>query len=341
MKTGTKRILKNTAVGIGVGLIARGLIRKLYEYDLRDKIVLITGGSRGLGLVLAREFAKQGSRLVICARDQEELKRATTDLRLRSAEVLPITCDVRKRSEVEQMIASIHDQYGRVDVLVNNAGVIEVGPLEEMTLDDFRTAMETHFWGPLYATLSVLSQMRRRREGRIINIASIGGKISVPHLVPYCASKFALVGLSEGLRAELLKEGIRVTTVCPGLMRTGSARNAEFKGQHRAEFTLFSLSAALPITSMKAERAARQIVSACKRGEAEVVLSVQAQAAATFHGIFPGLTADVMSVVNQILPGPGGIGEQMAKGKDSSSYLSPSVLTLLNDKAATQNNEMG
>jgi NAD(P)-dependent dehydrogenase (short-subunit alcohol dehydrogenase family) len=341
MKTGTKRMLRNTALGIGAGLIARGFVRKLCEYDLQGKVVLITGGSRGLGLVLAREFARQGSRLVICARDQEELERATTDLRSRSAEVLPIRCDVRKRSEVEQMIASIHDQYGRVDVLVNNAGVIEVGPLEEMTLDDFRTAMETHFWGPLYATLTVLPQMRRHREGRIVNIASIGGKIGVPHLVPYCASKFALVGLSEGLRAELLKDGIRVTTVCPGLMRTGSARNAGFKGQHRAEFTLFSLSAALPVTSMKAERAARQIVAACKRGKAEVVLSIQAQAAATFHGIFPGLTADGMGVVNQLLPGPGGIGEQTAKGKDSSSYFSPSVLTLLNDKAAIQNNEMG
>ena len=183
--------------------------------------------------------------------------------------------------------------------------------------------------------------MQRRRSGRIINITSIGGKLSVPHLVPYCASKFALVGFSEGLRAELLKDGIRVTTVCPGLMRTGSARNAEFKGQHRAEFAWFSLSAALPVTSMKAERAARQIVSACKRGDAEVILSIQAQAAAIFHGIIPGLTADGLGLVNELLPGPGGIGEQTAKGKKSSSVISPSILTRLNDKAAMQNNEMG
>jgi short-subunit dehydrogenase len=239
------------------------------------------------------------------------------------------------------MIAKSHNHFGRIDVLVNNAGVIEVGPFEVMTLEDFGAAMDTHFWGPVYATLAVLPEMQRRQAGRIVNIASIGGKLSVPHLVPYCASKFALVGFSEGLRAELLKDGIRVTTVCPGLMRTGSARNAEFKGQHRAEYALFSLSAGLPFTSMKAERAARQIICACKRGEAEVVLSIQAQLASLFHGIFPGLTSDLLGLVTELLPGPGGIGEQKAKGKDSASSISPSILTMLNDRAALRNNEMG
>jgi len=91
----------------------------------------------------------------------------------------------------------------------------------------------------------------------------------------------------------------------------------------------------------KAERAARQIISACKRGEAEVILSIQAQFAALFHGIFPGLTADIMGLVNELLPRPSGIGHQKAKGKDSSSAISPSILTILNDKAALRNNEMG
>ena len=321
-------------------IIGRSVLRRLREYNLRDKVVLITGGSRGLGLVLAREFSKERARLVICARDASELERANDDLRSQGADVLPIRCDVTNRLDVEEMIARAQDHHGRIDVLVNNAGVIEVGPLELMTVEDFDRVMETHFWGPLYTTMAVLPQMRRRQAGRIVNIASIGGKISVPHLGPYCSSKFALVGFSQGLRAELLKDGIRVTIVCPGLMRTGSARNAEFKGQHRAEYALFSLSAALPVTSMKAERAARQIIAACKQGDAEVILSIQAQVAAVFHGLFPGLTADVMGVVNQFLPGPGGIGENKVKGKDSSSFISPSILTALNDNAALRNNEM-
>lgn len=159
--------------------------------------------------------------------------------------------------------------------------------------------------------------------------------------MPYSTSKFALVGLSEGLHSELAKDGIVVTTVCPGLMRTGSPRNAEFKGNHRAEYAWFSISDALPLTSMKAERAARQIIRACKRGDAEVVLSLPAQLAALFHGVFPGVTADLMGVVNRLLPGAGGIGKRRAKGKDSFSSISPSLLTTLNEQAALRNNEVG
>jgi short-subunit dehydrogenase len=328
------------AAGVGALLAARALARRLGGYDLKGKTVLITGGSRGLGLVMAREFACEGAQLAICARDEAELERARADLMKRGARVLAVPCDVTDRVQVNEMVSIVRDHYGQIDVLVNNAGVIQVGPLEVMTLEDYELAMRVHFWGPLYTTLAVLPEMRRRRDGRIVNISSIGGKISVPHLVPYSASKFALVGLSAGLRAELQKDGVVVTTVCPGLMRTGSPRNATFKGQHRAEYAWFSISDALPVTAMKAERAARQIIEACKRGDAEVVLSIQAQLAVKFHALFPGLTADLLGLVNRLLPGPGGIGRKRAKGKDSQSELSPSWLTVLNEQAAERNNEV-
>ncbi len=253
---------------------------------------------------------------------------------------MAVPCDVTERTQVKELVSVVSEHFGGIDVLVNNAGVIQVGPIEVMTIEDYEEAMQTHFWGPLYATLAVLPEMRARREGRIVNISSIGGKISVPHLVPYSASKFALVGLSEGLRAELKKDGVIVTTVCPGLMRTGSPRNAVFKGRHRAEYAWFSISNALPVSAMKAERAARQIIAACKRGDAEVVLSIQAELVAKFHGLFPGLTADLLGLVNYLLPEAGGIGRRRAFGKDSQSGWSPSLLTVLNERAAEQNNEM-
>ncbi len=131
-----------------------------------------------------------------------------------------------------------------------------------------------------------------------------------------------------------------MTTVCPGLMRTGSPRNATFKGQHRAEYAWFSISDALPVTAMQAERAARQIIDACQRGDAEIVLTIQAQIAVRFHALFPGLTADLLGLVNRLLPAAGGIGRKRAKGKDSQSELSPSWLTALGDKAAQRNNEV-
>ncbi len=329
-----------TAGGVGLLLAARALVRWWREYDLRDKVVLVTGGSRGLGLVLSRQLLHQGARVAICARDEPELGRARSDLGRNDARVLTVPCDITDWGQVHEMVRLVQQHFGRIDVLINNAGTIQVGPVELMTLDDFEEAMKVHFWGPLYTVLAVLPAMRQRREGRIVNISSIGGKVSVPHLVPYNASKFALVGLSEGLRAELAKDGIVVTTVCPGLMRTGSPRQAFFKGQHRAEYAWFSISDALPLVSQSAERSAAQIIAACKRGDAEVVLSLPAKLATTVHSLFPGWTADMLGLANTLLlPAPGGIGTARLPGKHSSSALSPSWLTTLSDRAAQRNNE--
>ena len=340
MNERSNKLFLVAAAGAGALVAARALLRRSRHYDLRGRVALVTGGSRGLGLVLARELAREGARLAICARDVEDLERARDDLEARGATVMAVPCDVTDRALVEEMVRDVGDHYGQIDLLINNAGIIEVGPMEVMTIEDYEEAMKTHFWAPLYTVLAVLPEMRRRGEGRIVNIASIGGKISVPHLLPYSASKFALVGFSEGLRAELAKDGIVVTTVCPGLMRTGSPRNATFKGQHRAEYAWFSISDSLPVTSMAAERAARQIIAATKRGDAEVVLTIQAKLAALFHGVFPGLTADILGAVNSLLPEPGGIGTARAKGKESESSLSPSWLTTLSDKAAEENNQI-
>ncbi|HLJ96848.1 MAG TPA: SDR family oxidoreductase [Gemmataceae bacterium] len=327
------------AASLGAWLAIRAL-RSRAVYELRGKVALITGGARGLGLVLARQMAREGARLAICARDSDELDRARHDLVDRGATVVAVPCDLRDRAQVQSMIETIRRELGPVDVLVNNAGIISVGPVETMKLEDFEEAMRSNFWSAVYTILEVLPEMRRRHSGRIVNITSIGGKVSVPHLLPYGASKFALVGLSEGLRAELASESVMVTTVCPGLMRTGSPRNALFKGQHRAEFAWFSIGDSLPVASMSAERAARQIVEACKKGTAEVVLSLPAKCAVAFHGLFPGLTADLLGLVNRGLPGPGGIGQKQALGKESQSFWAPSWLTILTERAARRNNEI-
>jgi len=314
-------------------------LRRRRVYTLRNKVVLITGGSRGLGLALAREFAHEGARIVICGRDPNTLKRTQRELATQPSQTLAIPCDVTDQQQVSQLIHTVYQHWQRVDVVVNNAGTITVGPMEVMTHADYEEVMNLHFWAPLYTTLAVLPDMRRRGEGRIVNIASVGGKLSVPHLLPYCASKFALVGFSEGLRAELARDGIHVTTVCPGLMRTGSPQNAQFKGRHQAEYAWFSISDSLPFLSMDAQRAARQIVRACKQGSAEVILSLPAQLAVTLHGLFPELTARILAAAHQLLPAPGGIGVARATGKESASVLSPSVLTTLGERAAQNFNQ--
>ena len=328
------------AAAAGGLLAALAALRTRRLYDLRGKVVLITGGSRGLGLVLARAFADEGARVAVCARDAAEIERARAQLAARGFDVLGIACDLSDRASVEKLVRAVHAHFGRIDVLVNNAGVIQVGPMDTMTPADYEEAMRIHFWAPLYTMLAVLPEMRQRRSGRIVNISSIGGKVSMPHLLPYCASKFALTGLSAGVRAALLRDNVFVTTVCPGLMRTGSPRNAFFKGHHRAEYTWFSISDSLPILSMGAPRAARQIVSACKRGDAELVLPWMAKLWATAHALAPGLVTDLLGSLDRTLPDPGGIGSNRERGARSASRLSPSPLTLFGDSAAVRNNEI-
>jgi len=333
---------RSTSAGIalaavGAGLAGWALYRRLSleGEDVRGQVVLITGSSRGLGFALAKEFAGLGARLVICARNREQLEKARMELG--SAEVLALPCDITSREDVNSMVRQVIDRFGRIDILINNAGIITVGPLEAQTLEDFQECMNVMFWGVVHATLAVLPHMLQRHRGRIANITSIGGKVAVPHLLPYSAAKFAAVGFSEGLRAEVLKDGIKVTTVVPGLMRTGSHWNANFKGDNRAEFTWFSLGATMPIVSVDGQRAARMVVDAVRHGRAEVFLGSQARVLATIHGVFPGLTGNFMAMVNRILPR--GTSTERRTGRESETAVSRSVLEALGRRAAARFNQ--
>ena len=337
-----KRNLMIGAAGVGAVLLAQAW-RRRSDYDFAGRSVVITGGSRGLGLVMARELADEGARLTLIARDEEELARAVDDIRTRQpfAEVLAIAADVRKRYDAERAIARAFDRFGRIDVLINNAGIIQVGPVHHMRLADYDDAMNTHFWGPLYMIVASLPHMRRQGEGRIVNISSIGGRVGVPHLVPYAASKFALTGLSDSLRYELARENIVVTTVCPGLMRTGSPVNAMFKGKHPEEYAWFAISDSLPLATIDAGRAGRQVIAACRRGDAELVITVQAKLAILARTVAPELFATAMSAMNRLLPEPTGRdGDESRLGQDSESEWAPSALTAPTYRAAEENNEM-
>jgi NAD(P)-dependent dehydrogenase (short-subunit alcohol dehydrogenase family) len=313
----------------GLGWLAYKMLQWGRQENLYGQVVLITGGSRGLGLALAREFARAGCRLVLAARDAQELARAQQDLRPGGTEVLTVPCDVTDQEQVRSLVDQATQRFGRVDIVVNNAGIIQVGPMSTTTVEDFARALDVMFWGTLYPTLAVLPQMRARRRGHIVNITSIGGMVSVPHLLPYTCAKFAAVGLSEGLRAELGQEGIHVTTVVPGLMRTGSYVQARFQGQQEREFTWFALGATLPLLSMSAERAARHIVRATQRGAAETILSLPANILGRVHGLCPGTTATLLSLVNRLLPGADGAQTTSTSGMEVQHRLHSRLLHVL------------
>jgi NAD(P)-dependent dehydrogenase (short-subunit alcohol dehydrogenase family) len=334
----TVRLFLLTGALLVVACLIMRVVRTA-RYSLRDKVALITGGSRGLGLVLARHICAQGGNVALIARDPNELARAKADLAPRGGMVLTIECDLLDAAQIGAAVRQAIDRFGKIDILINNAGIIEVGPLEHMTGEDFERAMRLHFWAPFQLISQIVPEMRTWGGGRIVNICSIGGKVAVPHLAPYSASKFALTGFSDAIRAELARDNIHVTTVAPGMMRTGSHVNAKFKGKHDMEFAWFAASAGAPVISINADRAARKILAACRRGQPSLILTFAARGAILGNALFPNLTGYMMKLVNRFLPGMADdAGNQSLPGSQLHRLI-PERLTRLLDRATIRNNE--
>ena len=308
-----------TAAGIAVASVASAVVatgaavlvvravrnRKLTLADPNAPrpVVLITGGSRGLGLALASRFAAgsashRPARLVLASRNRAELELAQATLLAQFAHLQPddfhlVAADLSQPAEAQRLVNEAIARFGRIDVLINNAGILDVGPIESQTLEIFERTMQVNFFAALYTTWAALPHLRKQQplsgshRASIVNIASIGGKMAVPHMLPYTAAKFALVGFSEGLHAELRHKGIRVTTVCPGLMRTGSEDHVNIVGDAEFERRWFSFLATAPILTVSAKCAANKIFHAVARGRAEITISPQAWLAARIAGVFP------------------------------------------------------
>ena len=323
-------------------LLAGWLISRVLRtarYSLRGKVALITGGSRGLGLVLARHICAEGGSVALIARDPDELARAKADLTQRGGTVLTIQCDLLDTGQIQSAVRQVIDRMSKIDILINSAGIIEVGPLEHMTREDFERTMRLHFWAPYELVSRIVPEMRTRGGGRIVNISSIGGKVAMPHLAPYSVSKFALTGFSDAIRAELARDNIHVTTVAPGMMRTGSHVNAKFKGNHDIEFAWFATAAGAPLISMNADRAARKILAACRRGQPSLTLTMAARGTIVGNALFPNLTGYVMKIINRFLPGVAGEAGGESRAGAHVHRLTPRWLTRLADRATRKNNE--
>lgn len=298
-----RRLLEGAAVVLAAAQIAGLVARSSRGMRLRGKTALVCGASRGLGRAIALELGRRGARVAICARSQDDLDEVSAELLALGVTVHSEVCDLRALDQVESLVANVTDALGPIDVLVANAATISVGPIENMQVADFDEAMDSVFKTSLHAALAVLPRMRTRRSGTIAFITSLGGKIAVPHLVPYSAAKFAEVGLAEGLRAESAKDGVHVLTVVPGLMRTGGHVHATFKGDSEKEYGWFGVGATSPAPmTISSARAARRVVRAIERGDAEIVLTPAAKLAVTMHGTAPGLFDLVMKLAGRLLP---------------------------------------
>jgi short-subunit dehydrogenase len=307
--------------------------------DLRGKVVLITGGSRGLGLALAQDMGRRGSRLALCAREQSELDDACKRLAEEHIEAVPFTCDVTTPAEIPSLIQRVLERFGRIDILINNAGYIKVAPFDSFDHAEYERAMNLMFWAPVNLTMAVLPHMRKQAAGHVVNITSVGGRVSVPHLLPYSCAKFALVGFSTGLSAEVKSEGVHVLTVVPGLMRTGSYLNAEFAGHSKEEFAWFAILGNLPGFSVAADYAAACIRRAIELQRFTCTISLPAKMFIAFEAILPELTRAICSSVDQLLPH--GESRHSEPGKPLNSHFGKmfEALTMLGKRAALNLNQ--
>lgn len=316
------------------------------------EVALVAGASRGLGLQLSAELLRRGWVVYGCARDARELRKAQIILRREVGEevasrFVTSECDVRDADAVSAWVDQAAKRSGRVDAAFHVAGVIQVGPLESITMEHLHEAVDTMLWGPVHLSLSLIPTLREQGHGRVGIISSVGGLVSVPHLLPYSVAKFGAVGLAEGLFAELSGSGVTVTSVTPGLMRTGGHARARFVGDSVADYAWFAPMASLPLVSISVERAARRIVDGVLRGSPTVELTPLTIVGRRVHGVAPATTIRVMGRVSRLLPrgprrahdssGSPGVEGRVAR-RDVDSRL-VKVLSVLGDRAARRHNE--
>lgn len=282
------------AAGAG-GLVL--LTRRFFRGTYRDQVVVITGGSRGLGFAMATELVARGAEVILLARDADELQEARAKLGPRAH---PIRCDVTSRSQLSRALHSVMRDFGRIDTFIHNAGLISVGPFQSFTDRDFKDAIDLHL-NTAISAIRILQPLMMS-GGRIAFISSIGGKVGLPHMSAYSATKFALGGFADAARPELASDGISLTVAYPGLMRTGSPNQAIVKGDPEHEFLWFAAADELPLFSMSANRAARKILNAILTHRSEIIVGWSAKALTLLRTLAPEFTALSMRIANAALP---------------------------------------
>ncbi len=316
MKT-TEKLALGLLAGAGALWGTRAFLRHRRWMDLSGRVVVITGADGGFGLILARQVAQAGAVVVLAARNAEALETAAADLRSHGAQdALAVPTDVSDEDQARRLILTAAERFGRIDVLLNNAGLMLVGAVPTLTIEDFRSILNTNFWGTVNPTMAALPIMREQQFGRIANVVSVGGRFVIPHMAPYIASKFALTGFTRAIRAEASRDNVLVTGIYPATIRTGGHTHAWFKGDTQGEYRWFALADTLPGLSTSAEAAATQAIRAIQGGDPEVIIGLAARLNVAFDGLFPDWSAELMALLERAMPAPADLDAPAVQGRE-------------------------
>ncbi len=259
--------------------------------------VLITGASQGSGKATALLFARNGYNVVLAARNAEKLETAAEEVRSLGGSALAIATDITDFQQVEHLVQTALDIYQKIDVLVNNAGICLTGPVEKTTLQDWHQIMNTNFWGYVHTISVLLPHFLQRNYGTIVNIGSFGGKMPLPEMTAYCASKYAVTGLTETLRLELAKTDIQICAVHPGVINSDFLERAQFRGHNKAEVESRRQQMTQMLQSSivsQPEDIAQAIWEAVSRKQTDVVVG-PAVVATEAYRLFPGLIQTIIA----------------------------------------------
>ena len=247
--------------------------------DFKNKVVLITGASSGIGKQTAIEFAKLGSSIILVARRKNKLEQVENELKQFNVNTLVCACDVSKKDQVEELSRIVLQKFDSIDILVNNAGFAIYGSVSDLSIDEIESQMETNYFGMIYCVKNFLPLMLKKKSGHIVNVASVGASFSVPGVSSYCATKFAMLGFSEGLKHELYGTGVGLTVVSPIMVRTPLFEHPSF-----TNFSKFSTG-----VSLSSETVAKTIIKASNSSRLEIVVPSVARAVIWFKQTFPFL----------------------------------------------------
>ena len=261
----------------------------------------ITGASQGIGKATAMLFAKNGYDLIITARTEDKLDAVAKEIRLLNRQVIAVAADTSDRSAMESLIDTGLERFGKIDVLVNNAGVCMSAPMSETTIEDWERIINVNLWGYIYTINTLLPHFIERKQGNIINVGSFGGKVPLPKMTAYCTSKFAITGLTETLRLELEPQGIHVSGVHPSVTNSDFMERSIFKDKDPQELENRRKSMTQMLSSPLAsqpEDVAKAIWNVVKHPQAEVVVG-SAKVPTFFNRLFPGLTQGMMQLTTK------------------------------------------
>jgi short-subunit dehydrogenase len=244
--------------------------------DFKNKVVLITGASSGIGKQTAIEFAKLGSSVILVARGKNKLEQVENELKQFNVNTLVCTCDVSKKDQVEKMSKIVLEKFNSIDILVNNAGFAIYGSVYDLSINDIESQMETNYFGMIYCTKNFLPLMLEKKSGHIVNVASVAASFGLPGIASYCASKFAMLGFSEGLKHELSGTGVGITVVSPIMVKTDFFDHPSFEKMPKYS-----------PTSLNSKTVAKAIVKASNSSRFEIIIPSIVRIAVWLKHTFP------------------------------------------------------